>query len=207
MRETETLLFKTPGTALATLAEGLGGSVVDLPDARAEDTFEAWREAASDGPSSDRVVVAMWLEDAVPVELSGVDVVRWRRRFEGPWFLWHFALAAAARRCLDGGSIVAVAQAPAMLDAAGYTPETSIAHGVLALVRSLAVAEGTRGVRVNLVTTPIGLVEGELIAPPPPLPGHPHDLTAVAGVVKLLLDPAASTLTGRVLPADGGRTL
>ena len=154
------------------------------------------------------MIVAVWLEDAEVGELADLDREAWRRRFEAPYLLWNFALVAAGRRCADGGAVVAVAQAPAALDAPGHTPERAIADGVLALVRSVAEAEGNRGVRANLVTTPIDLIEGDLVAPTPPLEGFPGTIeTHVAGAVRSFLGADARGLTGRVLSADGGRSL
>lgn len=207
MQESDTLVITTPGEPLAPLRAVLGGEALALPAVDAPGDFEAWRDRHVEGAPASRVVVAQWLDAPGPVRLNDLDGEEWARRFEYPWYLWHFALAAAARRCRDGGAVVAVAQAPALLDAAGLTPETSIAHGVLALVRSLAASEGPRGVRVNLVTTPIGLVDGEVIDPPPPLPGHPHSLADVGGAVRMLLGDDAGTVTGRLIPADGGRTI
>ena len=207
MQQSDTLIITTPGEALAPLRASLGGEALDLPAVDAPKDFEAWRDQHAEGVPASRVVVAQWLDDPRPVGLTELDGEAWQRRFERPWYLWHFALAAATRRCRDGGSIVAVAQAPAVLDASGLTPETSIAHGVLALVRSLAASEGPRGVRVNLVTTPIGLVDGAVIDPAPPLPGHPHSLADVGGAVRMLLGEDAGTVTGRLIPADGGRTI
>ncbi len=141
-------------------------------------------------------------------DLATLDRNAWRHRFEAPYLLWNFALGAAGRRCADGGTVVAVAQSPAALDAPGHTPELAIADGVLALVRSIAAAEGPRGVRANLVTTPIDLIEGDLVAPAPPLAGFPGTIeTHVAGAVRSFLGTNSAGLTGRVLSADGGRSL
>jgi NAD(P)-dependent dehydrogenase (short-subunit alcohol dehydrogenase family) len=99
-------------------------------------------------------------------------------------------------------------QTPAALDAAGWTLETSIADGVVALARSLAASEGARGVRVNAVTTPLGLIEPPVIAPAPPLASFPGRLDReIAGAVRLMLSADAAGLTGRVVGADGGRSL
>ncbi len=202
------LLFATECESTLSLAKSLDAELSALPRLEDPDIFEAWRSEASSGKPRERVVVALWLDDLARGELVSVDATAWRRRFELPYLLWNFALGAAGRRCVDGGALVALTQTPAALDAPGWAPEFAIADGVLSLVRSVAAAEGPRGVRANLVTTPIGLVEGEIVAPAPPLPGFPGTLEdQVTGAVRTFLSPDASGLTGRVLSADGGRSL
>src|SRR6056297_1649274 len=150
------------------------------------------------------VIVAVWSEGEAPDPLLELDESAWTRRLEGPFLLWNLALGAAAARCDDGGSIVALVQSPSALDAAGFTPEAAIGDGVVALIRSVAASEGPRGVRANAVTTPLRLVERATLAPAPPLPGYPGRIDVeVAGAIRMLLSEDACGLTGRVLAADG----
>ncbi len=203
------LLLATETEATRRLADALGASLTPLPPTREPDAFEAWRADVIAGPPAERVVVSVWLDAPAAHPLVELDDPAWRHRFELPYLLWTVALGAAGGRGADGGSIVALVQAPSALDSAGLTPESAIADGVLALVRSVAAAEGRRGVRANLVTTPIGLVEQASCLPAPPLaasfPGRID--REVAGSVHMLLSPEACGLTGRALHADGGRTL
>lgn len=202
------LFLGTESDESLALAKALGAEFSPLPKAEDTHAFEGWRTAVIGGEPRRQIVVSVWLEDAVQAELIGIAPAAWRRRFEMPYLLWNFALGAAGRRCADGGAIVAVVQAPAALESPGFTPELAIADGVFALVRSVAAAEGPRGVRANLVTTPIGLVDSEIIAPPPPLPGFPGTIEGhVAGAVRTFLSADAAGLTGRSLSADGGRSL
>ncbi len=190
------------------LATALEAELVPLPPLDAPASFEAWRAEAATAPERARVVVSVWNDEPAPESLVDLGENHWARRFEQPYLLWHFALGAATRRCAGGGAIATLVQTPAALDSPGWTPETSIADGVVALTRSLAASEGARGVRVNTVTTPLGLVGRPVIAPAPPLdcfPGRLED--EVAGAIRLLLSPDAAGLTGRVLCADGGRSL
>lgn len=211
MPDARPLLFATEAEATLRLAMSLDAEFVALPFASAPEEFEQWRSRAAEAEPREHVIVAPWLVDPEPpeqAELTHIDPAQWRRRFELPYLLWNFALGAASRRVADGGAIVGVVQSPAALDAPGWTPESAISDGVLALIRSLAAAEGVRGVRSNLVTTPIGLIEGDLVAPAPPLAGFPGTIEEhVAGAVRTLLGPDAIGLTGRVLSADGGRSL
>lgn len=208
MPDDRPLLFATETDATLQLAKAIDAEWVALPEADDPERFEAWRARAMQDAPRKRIVVSVWLTESDTRDLVELDLDAWRRRFEAPYLLWNFALGAASRRCADDGSIVAVAQAPAALDAPGRTPELAIADGVHALVRSVAAAQGGRGVRANLVTTPLGLVDGEVIAPAPPLDGFPGTIeTHVAGAVRSLLSEDAAGLTGRVLAADGGRSL
>jgi len=211
MSDQRPLLFASEADATLRLAKALDAEFAALPSASAPEQFEDWRTQAAAGEPRKQVIVATWLSDPGPPEqseLMSLDAANWRRRFELPYLLWNFALGAASRRVADGGAIVGVVQSPAVLDAVGWTPELAISDGVLSLIRSLAAAEGPRGVRSNLVTTPIGLVEGDVIAPAPPLAGFPGTIEVqVAGAVRTLLSPDSLGLTGRVLSADGGRSL
>lgn len=208
MPEERPLLMATEADATLRLAKALDADFEPLPAASEPEAFEAWRSEAMRGAPRAQIVIAPWLVAPSQAELMRVDSADWRRRFEQPYLLWNFALGAASRRITDGGALVGVVQAPAALDAPGWTPELAIADGVFSLIRSLAAAEGSRGVRANLVNTPIGLVEGEVIAPAPPLAGFPGTIEQnVAGAVRTLLCSDAIGLTGRVLAADGGRSL
>ena len=202
------LLIASENEETSRLATSLDAEFVSLPNLTRPETFEAWRAKTLKGDVRERVIVSVWPPPSEARDLVELDANAWAKRFEQPYLLWNFVLGAAAKRVADGGRVVAVCQAPAALVAPGLTPELAIADGVLALVRSIAAAEGSRGVRANLVTTPIGLVEGDLVAPPPPLEGFPGTIeTHVVGAVRTFLSADTEGLTGRVLSADGGRTL
>ena len=208
----EPLLLGTNTGWTRTLAAALSAELEPLPEADDEATLEAWRAARIESPSRSRVVVAVWPSSPDPAAdsaaLVDLGLPDWTARFERPYLAWSLALGAAAGRVADGGAIVAVVQTPAALEARGFVPEVAIGDGVVALVKSLAHSEGPRGVRANVVTTPTGLVAPDVIAPPPPLATFPGRLEAeVAGAVRMLLGDDAVGVTGRVLPADCGRSL
>ncbi|MFK7894989.1 MAG: hypothetical protein AB8G23_04085 [Myxococcota bacterium] len=179
-----------------------------LPPLGATDTFESWRNKTGLEAPQSRIVVAPWNDAPQKGALMELGGEQWRARFEAPFLLWNFALGAAARRVADGGSIVGLVQNAAALDAPGWTPEFAVADGALSLIRSVASSQGARGVRANLVSSPIGLVTSDVILPKPPLDLFPGSLEEeVAGSIRLLLSKDAKGLTGRLLPADGGRSL
>jgi NAD(P)-dependent dehydrogenase (short-subunit alcohol dehydrogenase family) len=200
------LILGRDGRALRDFASVLGGSLEALP-ARADDAaLEAWRERIGRGAPCPRIVVAIWNEALRPEELLQLTPESWLLRAETPLLDWSLALGAASARCADGGAIVAVADAPGALDAAGWVPESGLAEAVHALVRSLAQSEGARGVRVNSVATP-ARIHGAAKLREAPLPTYPGRLELeVAGAVRLLLSPQATGLTGCSLSADCGRS-
>jgi hypothetical protein len=202
------LILGSDCKAIRSLCNQLEADFEALPDLAATDSFESWRAATGSAPERERVLIAPWNASPERGELMGLDSQGWRERFERPYLLWNFALGAAARRVADGGAIVGLVQSAAALDAPGWTPEFAVAEGALSLIRSIAASEGTRGVRANLVSSPIGLVTSDVILPKPPLALFPGRIEEeVAGCVRLLLSDDAKGLTGRLLSADGGRSL
>ena len=134
-----------------------------------------------------------------PAELARLDAESWRTRADDPLLHWAVTLGAAAARCADGGAIVACVEAPAPLDAAGWTPECGVADGVGALARSLAQSEGTRGVRVNtVVLSPRGAAPVDAL-----VPGHPGRLDQeAAATVRWLLSPPPAAPPGARCRSD-----
>lgn len=195
------------------LAAALGGELDDVPALVADpewswaDALDRWREEAGAGPAAETIVVAPWEAVLAPRHLEAVDTDEWIRRYEVPTARWFAALGAAARRCVAGGSIVAVVERPAPLDCAGWAPETAVAEGVAALARSLARGEGGRRVRVNVVTTPVRTTQPPVVDPPPALTTFPGTIgVEVVGAVRALLGQDAAGITGTVVHADCGRS-
>jgi 3-oxoacyl-[acyl-carrier protein] reductase len=131
------------------------------------------------------------------------------------------AYAAFVRACLTDlgrdhdGRIVNVASTEAMGATAGQLAYTVAKHGVVGLTRSLAVELGPSGVTVNCICP--GPINTGLTAAIPEEAkrefarrrtalrryGDPEE---VAHVTASLLLPAASYVTGAIIPVDGGLT-
>ena len=170
------------------------------------DALAAWRAELDERPPDDAVVVCTWADVPPPADLVDVVPDAWRSQVEWPSALWFTTLVAAAGRCRDGGSVVAVVERPVTLDAPGRAPLVAVADGLLNLVRSLAAIEGARGVRVNAVTTEVHTVPDPLLGAVPPLATFPGRVEVeVAGAVRLLLSDDAAGVTGTALAADCGR--
>ena len=198
------LLLGTDVPSVRELTSSLHAELVPVPDVA---QLEAWREEVAAGAPVDAVVVAIWPATVSPATLTSLTDDVWLARAEDPLLRWPVALGAAVARCADGGSVVAVVDRPAPLDAAGWAPESAVADAVEALVRSLARSEGASGVRVNAVTTPARVAPSAPVAPAPALPTFPGSLDhEVLGAVRLLLSPDGSGLTGTVVHADCGRS-
>jgi NAD(P)-dependent dehydrogenase (short-subunit alcohol dehydrogenase family) len=172
------------------------------------DELDRWRNAAGAGPTADQIVVAAWVADVgEPAPLVSLSVDAWMARSEIPFARWFAAMGVAARRCADHGSVVAVIERPPPLDAALWAPESGLADAVESMVRSLARAQGSRGVRVNAVTTPLRLHRPPVVDPAPSLATFPGTMaTEVLGAVRMLLGPEAAGVTGTVVHADCGRS-
>jgi hypothetical protein len=127
-----------------------------LPRIDQSQKFESWRDSASSGEHYARIVVALWCDELESGELLSIDDIAWRTRFELPYLLWNFALGAAAQHCADGGSIVALVQAPAALDASAWVPEFAIACGELDWSVWIAARRAEEGKRVAAEVTTAG---------------------------------------------------
>lgn len=189
------------------IVAGLGATLVTVPGDADDRAWENWRHDLGTRKRETQIVVALFPEVRSPCAVMALSTDAWIARGEEPLLHWMMALGAAALCCADGGSIVAVVDSAPPLDSAGLAAESGVAEAVETLVRSLALSEGKRGVRVNTVTTPCRVLNGPPIAPDPPLAGFPGTLDEdVLGAVRLLLSDDAAWLSGRCLPADRGRS-
>jgi NAD(P)-dependent dehydrogenase (short-subunit alcohol dehydrogenase family) len=209
-----TLLLGTAEAEVVRLAEVLGHPITAVPSFSGgseawtwSGELDTWRAGLVRGAVVDRVVVAAWSPLVAARALVDIPIDAWVDQAEAPLAVWVAALGVAAARVRDGGCIVAVAERPSPLDCATRAAEGAVADGVEALVRSLARSEGPRGVRVNLVTTPLRLAPPDPVAPAPSLATFPGSVeTELAGAVRLLTGSGTDGLTGTVVHADCGRS-
>ncbi|WP_326629877.1 SDR family oxidoreductase [Nonomuraea fuscirosea] len=132
---------------------------------------------------------------------------QWRAALAGCLDTFFFTARAALPYLGEGAAIVAVSSVNAFLAAPWVAAYAAAKGGVDGLVRQLALDFAGRGVRVNAVAP--GMVGGAGL--PDAAGGYPLRRTItpaeVAEAVAFLAGPAASGITGVVLPVDGGLSI
>ncbi len=202
-------------TAAAVEAAGARALVcqVDVADEASAIAFVA---AAEDGLGDlDAVILNAGItRDGLALRMSAED---WgavlRTNLDGAFFTARAALRGLLKR--RAGSIVAVSSVVGLGGNAGQVNYAAAKAGMIGMVKSLAREVGARGVRVNAVAP--GYIETDMTsdlgdevraalleATPLRRLGTPQD---VADAVAYLCSPAASYVTGVVLPVDGGMSM
>lgn len=154
--------------------------------------------------------VPSWEVDPATVA-AGIDV-----NLMGVWRTVRTAMPALLQS--PHGRVVAVASAAGLRGHAGIADYAAAKHGVVGLVRSLAVELGPHGVTVNAVApgstrTDVltasgaiyGLADPDEFAVHHPI-GRVLDPDEVAAAIAWLCAPERGGVTGVVLPVDGGMT-
>ncbi|MGI9197989.1 MAG: SDR family NAD(P)-dependent oxidoreductase [Candidatus Nanopelagicales bacterium] len=145
-------------------------------------------------------------------EPGAPDAARWIAMLDTTLLSAVRVSEAAAERMVPGSSIVNVSSVEATLAFPGRGPYAAAKSALEAFTRSLAVDLGARGIRANAIAP--GLIEREGLAASWPQ-GHASwtadtprgrivSASEVAEVAVFLASPAASGVSGVVVPVDAG---
>ncbi len=129
------------------------------------------------------------------------------------------AIRTVVPSIVDGGRVVAVASAAGSLGLRHMGPYAAAKHGLVGLIRSLAADLAGTGTTANVVSpgsTATAALDAsaeiyglasidDFVRHQEPL-GRLIEPTEVAATIAWLCSPAASAITGAVIPVDGGMT-
>lgn len=197
------------------------GATFDVCDVAVPDEIERWVAGAAARLGGIDVVVANAGYEVVADALE-LTVERWDHHVDvmlrGVWLTFRAALPPMFE--MGGGSMIAIGSNLAFAGLPRFTSYLASKHGVIGLVRGMAIDFADRGVRVNALCpgpTLTPLIERQLIGVDDPdgllrqwggdtilgRLGRPEEIAA--GAV-FLASSEASFVTGSALMVDGGYT-
>ncbi len=209
-------------TCEAVASEG-GNALFEIGDVSREDNCRRWAQAALDEWGRIDALVA---NAGARVSGSILDATEedWQTilgvNLKGVAYCCKAALPAMIER--RSGSIVIVSSANALVGRAGMPLYDATKAAVLSLARSLAVAHGQHGIRVNSVCPGYTITDyhernaGRRGVSPEALRakadgygllGRPAEPDQIASAVQFLAGDDASNITGQTLMVDGGMSV
>ena len=128
----------------------------------------------------------------------------------------YWVAQALSRSMPDGGRIIFTSSFWGKTAGAGYSAYVASKHGVIGIVRTLAIELGARGISVNAVCPHAIETEKSLDAPKETVDLATSSMVMrrglippenIAGLYLFLASPAASEITGQALSVDRGAAL
>jgi NAD(P)-dependent dehydrogenase (short-subunit alcohol dehydrogenase family) len=212
--------------ATARELERLGGQALALEmDVTSEaSVVRAVDTLQSASPRLDILVNNAGVGGGEPIE--GSDIERWRRTIDTNLTGTYLVSRAVVSSLVDGGRIVNMSSVLGRFGVAGYTAYCASKHGVIGFTRALALELAPRRITVNALCP--GWVDTDMAAQGMQQGANATGVTfeqfreraigavplkriiqpeEVAGLVRFLVSPAASAITGQTYNICGGQTM
>ncbi|QOR71544.1 SDR family oxidoreductase [Ruania alkalisoli] len=172
-----------------------------------EQAVDAFSQAARILGGIDGVVTGLAFQRGGKLHQTSAE--RWRAVRTGTLDATFFTLQAAIPHLRQSSSVVAISSVNATVAHPGNSAYATAKGGVTTMMRQAALEYAPRGIRFNVVAP--AFIERDENLPDDVAAGYPMGriVTAaeVAAATCFLLSPAASGITGVVLPVDAGLSI